>query len=380
MFNSQRQPLSLSPDLALAKHAVSAPEEARAPGDEAAATPSLQPLEPERLAPRPKLRLNGVPEEPAAEPAASPPDELPPFLLPTISAPPRAGRAELKDDRRHLLLAGVASLTWIVGLIALALSFPDTLAPLRKGPVASVAWLVLLAAPLALIWAAALIVGEARRLLAETSRARAMTEEMLAPAAAAAVKTGGLVEALHGQIAEASAAAKSAGERLAGLRDALAEETELLAQATSHTDQTAGKLVASLSAQRVELNTLAVTLEARAAAVTDAMSRQAAMVGDASDLAETQLGEAQAGLTARSADLAAAAAQAAEVSRVAAEDLARQAARLGSPEPASAINCEHLKKVSPANAPASLRSLMRFAPNRRSSLPWPRRGRPNSRR
>ncbi len=323
MFNSQRQPLALSPDLALAKQTPSGPEATASPelvAPETIMTEAPAPG-PQPSPPQPRLRLNGgAAEEP------SPSDEPPAFLMPPPAAAPR--RVEMKEDRRHLLLAGVASLTWIVGLIALALAFPDTLAPLSKGPIATIALFVLLAAPLALIWTAASILGEGRRLLAETRRARAMTEEMLAPAAAAAAGAGGLVESLHGQIAEASAAAKNAGERLARLRDAVAEETELLAQATSHADQTASKLVASLSAQRVELNTLAVTLEARAAAVTDAMNRQAVMVGDASDLAETQLGEAQAALTARSADLAAAGAEAAEATRVAAEDLARQAARL----------------------------------------------------
>ena len=312
MANSQRQ------TLVLAAEGDAALEPAPAAETVAANRPlSFRPVEP----PSP---VNGVAEE--APDAAVAADEPPPFLMPKTRPAPE--RRDADGERTHFLIAGLASLAWIGGLIALALTFPQTLTPLVKGPLAIAALLALLAAPLILIWTAAVILGEARRLLAETRRARALTEEMVAPAAAAAIEAGGLVESLHGQIAEASHAAKQAGERLAGLRDAVAEETELLAQATWHADQTAGKLVASLSTQRLELNTLAVTLEARAAAVTDAMSRQAVMVGDASDLAETQLREAQAGLTARSADLAAAAAQAAEVSRIAAEDLARQAARL----------------------------------------------------
>ncbi len=326
MQTSRRQPLVFASDSTpAAQDSDLAPE----------LTPDVEPANAPTAAIvfKPVERPNPDEIAPLAEPDA--PDDAdadPPFLPLRPAAPrPTAGLGgEARADRTPVLLAAIASLTWVAGLIALGLAFPQTLAPLAKGPIATAALLVLLASPLALVWAAALVLGDARRLLAESHRARAFTEQMMAPAAAAAVEAGGLIESLHGQIAEASIAAKKAGERLAGLRDAVAEETELLAQATSYTDQTAGKLVASLSAQRVELNTLAVTLEARAAAVTDVMNRQAHMVADASDLAETQLGEAQAALTARSADLAATAAQAAEISRIAAEDLARQAARLES--------------------------------------------------
>src|SRR5580693_1820351 len=129
---------------------------------------------------------------------------------------------------------------------------------------------------------------------------------------------------MRGQIATASEVANQARDHLVALRQALAMETEKLADATAHASRTAIGLVETLSRERGELNTLALTLDARSAAVTDAINRQVQMVSDASDLAEVQLREAEAALAARAADLAAAAGEAVDVSRVATEDLGRQ--------------------------------------------------------
>ncbi|MHB8530175.1 MAG: coiled-coil domain-containing protein [Caulobacteraceae bacterium] len=330
MFTSRRQPLVFPPEPAseapVADHgAIERAINLISPAEK---PPAFRPLEPEPLVHTVYLS-GGLPAEMDSGMDIAAPS-------PTKSEPRGAGRsaaaapAFVRPDRAHYVLAVIASLAWVGGLAALALAFPQTTAPAFKGPVAAAAFLVLMAAPLALVWAAAFAVGEARRLLAETRRARAFTDELVAPTAAAAATVGGLVESLRGEIAEASRVASLAGEKLAALREALGHETELLASATSNTDHTAGKLVVSLSNQRAELNTLATTLDARAAAVADAINRQAAMVGDASDLAESQLAESQASLAARSADLAVIAARATEVSRIAGEDLARQAGRLES--------------------------------------------------
>ena len=225
------------------------------------------------------------------------------------------------------LIAGAGSLLWAGAVAAFAYGYISksgfALAPL------TVIFLALLAvAPMGLILAGAYVVSQARSLAAEARRARRLTNELIGPTALAAAQTGAVVEAMRGQIATAVEVANQARDHLTALRQALAMETERLAEATAHASRTAVGLVETLSRERGELNTLALTLDARSAAVTDAINRQAHMVAEASDLAETQLREAEAALAARAADLAAAAGEAVDASRVATEDLGRQVGRL----------------------------------------------------
>ncbi len=225
------------------------------------------------------------------------------------------------------LTAGLACLLWAGAVGAFAYGYISksgfALAPL------TVIFLTLLAiAPMGLILAGAYVVSQARTLAAEARRARRLTDELIGPTALAAAQTGAVVEAMRGQIATAVEVANQARDHLTALRQALAMETERLAEATAQASRTAVGLVETLSRERGELNTLALTLDARSSAVTDAINRQAHMVAEASDLAETQLREAEAALAARAADLAAAAGEAVDVSRVASEDLGRQIGRL----------------------------------------------------
>ncbi len=225
------------------------------------------------------------------------------------------------------LIAGAGSLLWAGAVAAFAYGYVSKsgfeLAPL------TVIFLTLLAiAPIGLILAGAYVVSQARSLAAEARRARRLTNELIGPTALAAAQTGAVVEAMRGQIATAVEVANQARDHLTALRQALAMETERLAEATAHASRTAVGLVETLSRERGELHTLALTLDARSAAVTDAINRQAHMVAEASDLAETQLREAEAALAARAADLAAAAGEAVDASRVATEDLGRQVGRL----------------------------------------------------
>ena len=225
------------------------------------------------------------------------------------------------------ITAAIACALWAGAVGAFAFGYISksglALAPL------TVVFLTLLAiAPMGLILAGAYVVAQARTLTAEARRAKRLTDELIGPTALAAAQTGAVVEAMRGQIATATEVANQAREHLTALRQALAMETERLAEATSHASRTAVGLVETLSRERGELNTLALTLDARSAAVTDAINRQAHMVAEASDLAETQLREAEAALAARAADLAAAAGEAVDASRVATEDLGRQVGRL----------------------------------------------------
>ena len=223
------------------------------------------------------------------------------------------------------LLAGVASLLWIGALVAFALvTFPHS----SLTPLAIILLALLAIAPTGLILAGAYVVAQARILAAEARRAKRLTDELIGPTALAAAQAGAVVQSMQGQISLATEVANQARDHLAALREALALETQRLAEATAHASRTAVTLVETLSQERGELNTLALTLDARSAAVTDAINRQAHMVAEASDLAETQLREAEAALAARAADLAAAAGEAVDASRVATEDLGRQVIRL----------------------------------------------------
>jgi hypothetical protein len=231
------------------------------------------------------------------------------------------------SSRGAYLLATIASLVWAGAVAVIGFGYglrsPGAVSPL------AIAFLVLIAiAPMGLILACAMVVAQARVLTAEARRAKRLTDELIGPTALAAAEAGAVVEAMRGQIAVASEVANQARDHLTALREALAMETEKLADATAHASRTAIGLVETLSRERGELNTLALTLDARSAAVTDAINRQAHMVAEASDLAETQLREAEAALAARAADLAAAAGEAVDASRVATEDLGRQVARM----------------------------------------------------
>jgi hypothetical protein len=221
-----------------------------------------------------------------------------------------------------------ASLLWALGFAAFALAYHDKDGPFHLGLFGYALLALVAAAPLGLIWGAAYALSQARALLAETTRARRITSELVGPAVLAAARTGELMDHVQARIAEAAEAAASASARLIKLHETLAAETLRLTEATSTAEANSGALVERLSSQRAELNTLALTLDARAAAVTDAINRQARMVAEASDLAETQLHEAQQTLTARAADLAAAAGQVTDVARATSDDLARQVARL----------------------------------------------------
>ena len=256
-----------------------------------------------------------APSPEAAVPLAAPLDSG--TILTRIADHPRPSRG-------IYLLAAAVSLLWLGGAAGLAYRYGrGALAP------ETIALLALVAlAPVGLIWAAAYAVAQARVLGFEARRAKRLTDELIGPTALAAAQAGAVVEAMRGQIATASEVANQAKDHLVVLREALAQQTEQLAEATAHASRTAVTLVETLSRERGELNTLAVTLDARSAAVTDAINRQARMVAEASDLAETQLREAEATLAARAADLAAAAGEAVDASRIAADDLGRQVGRL----------------------------------------------------
>jgi hypothetical protein len=288
--------------------------------------------EPAALAPQPPALEMKEPEPESRALSPSPPE--------TSTAPAPAPFAGIATSRTRLappepaanrwpyILAAIASLLWAAGLVALIAGNVAGVPPFQVGALNAMIMAVLAIAPLGFIWAAAYAVTQAGALVAEARRAKQLTDEMLGPAAVAAVETGAIVEAVRGQILSATEAAAIARDRLTELREALAVESQRLAEAAQTADRSARGLTEAMIGERKELGSLSVTLDARAAAVTDAITRQHRMVTEASDLAEVQLREAEASLAGRAADMAAAAMEANDAARTAGEDLARQIARL----------------------------------------------------
>ncbi len=277
-------------------------------------TPEPKPQDQQLATPQTSSEPQGV--------AIAAPAALQPAMVLDRMAEPAA------SSRGAYLLAAIASVVWAAAVAVFALGYGARSPGFAYSPL-TIAFLALIAvAPMGLIFACAMVVAQARVLTAEARRAKRLTDELIGPTALAAAEAGAVVEAMRGQIAVASEVANQARDHLTALREALAMETEKLADATAHASRTAIGLVETLSRERGELTTLALTLDARSAAVTDAINRQAHMVAEASDLAETQLREAEAALAARAADLAAAAGEAVDASRVATEDLGRQVARM----------------------------------------------------
>ena len=273
--------------------------------------------------------------EPLVEPASALTPPIPEQLLKPLAEPPlppavlhRAPKVKEASLAPVLVLACVVSAIWAAAPIAYAFGYRQNIAPLQNDPMAMTVFALLAVGPLALIWLVAYFAMQGRKLTVEIQRTRELAQTMVGPAALAAAEAGTAVEAIRDQIGAAAASATEARETMLALRQALAEETERLADAAASAERTSRDLATTLGRQREALSTLSGELDARSAAVADSISMQARMVAEASDLAETQLREAEAALTARAADLAAAAGEASDAARVAGEDLARQVARL----------------------------------------------------
>ncbi|MDB5468554.1 MAG: polar localization protein TipN, partial [Caulobacter sp.] len=245
--------------------------------------------------------------EQSLKPTAEPP--LPPAVL------QRAPKIKEPGIAPVVALACVVSAIWAAAPIAYAFGYRQNIAPLQNDPMAMTVFALLAVGPLALIWLIAYFAMQGRKLTAEIRRTRDLANTMVGPAALAAAEAGTAVELIRCQIDAAAASATEARETMLALRQALAEETERLAEAAASAERTSRELAETLGRQREALGVLSGELDARSAAVSDSISMQARMVAEASDLAETQLREAEAALTARAADLAAAAGEATDAAR-----------------------------------------------------------------
>jgi len=304
-----------------------AAEAAEAPALEALATEPDPPLEPPpswaRLAPaQPRLPAR----TPEAEPAA-----------------PAAGADHPVPDGWPIYLTALAiSVLWALAPIAFALGYRAHVAPLQFEPFALVVFALLAIGPAAFVWGAAYMIRQGQMLAAESRRAKAMAEEMLSPALVAAARAGEVAQGVREEIARAGQAADEARETLQALREALALETQQLAETAEQSARTAGEMAGQLAQERREMGELSSVLDAQAARVADGIKDKARMVAEAAELADAQLREADTQLAARAADLAAAASEASGAARTAGEDLVRHIARL---ETAGAGVAEQVRAV-----------------------------------
>ena len=220
------------------------------------------------------------------------------------------------------LAAAIASILWALAPVLFALNEP-------RADNATLSILGLLAlGPIALVWVAAYLVQQGRRLAAETRHARVLAESLLAPAAIAVQATGTAVEAVRLEIERATSAAALAQSELTTLRDVLAAESLRLIEAATESNRSASNLGQGLASERQKMEALTAAMDARAARAAEAVTSQTKMMTEASDLAETQIREAEAALAARAADLTAAAGEASDAARLAGETLTTQVERL----------------------------------------------------
>lgn len=226
------------------------------------------------------------------------------------------------------LIAFAVAALWALAPIAFAVGYRNKVAPLQDDAFALTVFALLAVGPAIFVLGAAYLIRQAQKLGYETRRARAMAEDMLAPAVVAAARAGDVTLVVREEIERAAAAAEEARETLLAMREALAFETEKLTGATAQSARTAQELATTLGRERSEMAGLAQTLDAQANRVTDAIAQQARMITEATGVAETQIREAEGSLQARAADLAAAAGEASDAARTAGEDLTRHIARL----------------------------------------------------
>ena len=300
---------------------------------------------PEAVDPEPTLPETAAADAPEATEAAEPPapaeSPAPPAFL-TAPVAPRRRAPKPPSDAPVWLAAAFVSVLWAFAPIAFALGYRQGKAPFDYDPFVLMVLGAMAIGPAGLVWVAASLFVEGRRLRRESGRAARLADEMVAPAVAAGISAGEIATGLQAEVARAGEAAERMAQRLEGLRSAMEAEAGRLDAAARTAGTTAGEMAAGLGRERERLEGLASGLDARTSAVTDAIARQARLVGEVSDLAETQLREAEASFTARSTGFTEAAGRLAEAARASGEALGQQAVRL---EGAGSSLADHMQGV-----------------------------------
>jgi hypothetical protein len=298
-------------------------------------------LQPAVDAPESELELDTPLNAPIADPAPSQPLAPPPLRAEVASAAPRVP-ARREEPRAPMaaediatpsawpiyLVALAVSVLWALAPIAFAIGYRRSVAPLTNDSFALLVFALLAIGPAAFVFGAAFMIRQGQKLAAESRRAKALADEMLAPSLAAAARAGHVTLGVRQEIERAAAAADEARDTLMALRQVLADESQRLTDTASTSLHNAQALAGALGRERGEMQGLAQTLDVQANRVSETITQQARMVADAAQLADTQLREAEAALAGRAAELTAAANEAGGAARTAGEDLVRHIARL----------------------------------------------------
>lgn len=262
-----------------------------------------------RLAANAEPALEAV-NEPLVAPVTEtvPPLEPPPARAEVAASPARTparrpqvvGEGPAPADFRAppawpiYLTALAVSVLWAVAPIAFAVGYRSNVVPLTDDVFALAVFALLAIGPAAFVWGAAYMIRQGQKLAAEARRAKAMAEDMLSPALSAAARAGHVVQGVRDEIAAAGLAADQARDTLLALRQAMAEETLKLTDATRTSVRTAQDLAGTLGKERTEIGALAESLDARAAQVADVIGAQARRVVEATDAAGARLKAAEA--------------------------------------------------------------------------------------
>ncbi len=224
------------------------------------------------------------------------------------SVPRRTAPAAAGDGlaRAAYPLAALAALAWAGGFGALVYLSAGGRAPTATPAVAAATGMVAVL-PVLFIGLFAHALRQGARLAAEARAARALSDDLVAPAALAAVQAGGVVEAVRAEIDRAAAAADDALSRLSALGEAVAREGRRVQDAADAADQAARTVGERMEAERAGLAALSGRLELQSADLADAAERQVRRMAEVSETAGAQVREAGAALAARAVDLAAAA-------------------------------------------------------------------------
>lgn len=306
-------------------------EPARAAKARPARDPAPQGISMAMPQPAPKI-VAAPPAEPPVEPIAAAAEAV--LVGPALEAaapakPAKPARVKAhKPARFAYFIATLAAVVWAAGVIAFIIGYQGGFTSFDYTPFNLAILGAVSLAPIGLIFAMAYVARQGSRLAVETTRARTLSDAMVAPTALASGETADVVRAMRAEIDEATASAVRARDELNALRESLAEQTRALNEAADHAARTAKGLEQTLGKEREQMAKLAAGLESQTGAIVEAVERQTRTTGEISDLAQAQLREAEAALTARAADLAAAAADAQDAARLAADDLARQTIRL----------------------------------------------------
>src|SRR3989344_5737878 len=105
------------------------------------------------------------------------------------------------------LIAFAVAALWALAPIAFAVGYRNKVAPLQDDAFALTVFALLAVGPAIFVLGAAYLIRQAQKLGYETRRARAMAEDMLAPAVAAAARAGDVTLAGREEIERAAAAA-----------------------------------------------------------------------------------------------------------------------------------------------------------------------------